>query len=169
MKKLITGVVAGVIVFAWNMFSWMVLPWHQGTFQEFQNPVSTAQVLQQNAPTSGIYFYPPWDTKPEDMKGKPHILTTIAHEEKQMAVCMALGLLIQVLAGLVLTCLVCKANVSTLKDRLKIVCKTVTFAFIVGMLPNWLWWSFPIQFTLMGLADLVIAWTVAGLWIAKRA
>jgi len=168
MKKLITGVVAGVIVFAWGMFSWMVLPWHQTTFQEFQNP-ATVQAIQQGAPQTGMYVYPSWDTKPEDMKGKPHILTTISYQDKNMAVCMALGLLIQILAGLVLVCLMGIANVTTLKDRLKIVCKTVAFAFIVGVLPNTLWWSFSWQYAGLGLADLVVGWTIAGIWIAKRA
>jgi hypothetical protein len=169
MKKLITGVVAGVIVFAWGMFSWMVLPWHKATFGQYQNEVITVKALQLGAPEAGMYVYPPMDTKPEDMKGKPHILTTISYKEKQMAVCMTLGLLVQVLAALALACLLGMANVTTLKDRLKIICKAVAFAFFVGILPNWLWYSFSWQHTLLCFADLVIAWTLAGLWIAKRA
>jgi hypothetical protein len=38
---------------------------------------------------------------------------------------------------------------------------------VLGALPNWVWWKFPLGFSLMYVADAVIAWTAASVVIAR--
>jgi len=168
-KKLITGVVAGVIVFAWGMTSWMVLPWHAGTMDKLRLEPVAVQAIKQAAPESGMYAYPSMDAPKEDMAKVPHFLISISYAKKNMPICMSIALLIQILGGLVLVCLIDKAKLENFGDRMKLICKAVVFAAIVGHLPNWLYWGFTPAYTGLAIADLLIAWGIAGVWISKRA
>ena len=166
-QKLVTAIVAGVIVFAWGMISWMVLPWHKNTINSFKNEPVVVQGLKLSAPESGVYSYPAMDDK--DHTKRPLIFMAISHKPaKNMAICMLIGLIIQTLGALVLTCIVSKANIQEFGGRLALIIKIVFFATIVCHLPYWHWWGIPSGYTLLAFLDLLIAWGIAGAWIAKR-
>jgi len=168
MRNLVTGIVAGVIVFIWVMISWMVLPFHNNSINTFQNPEAVLTAVTTNTSGAGIYVYPGMDSTPEEMAKEPHIVTTISLAGKNMMVCMAIGLLIQCLAGLFITSLLAKANVSNFSSKIGTVLRAVLFAGVVGLLPSWLWWGFTPSFVFLGFIDLLIGWSLAGIWIAKR-
>jgi hypothetical protein len=168
MKNLVTGVIAGIIVFIWVMASWMFLPWHTPTFSKFSDEAIVVKELKNIAPESGVYIYPGMDVEPEKAMGEPHIFASVRHEPKDFKFCMMYGLLIHILAGLVITCLASKANAGTFPKKFMIVFKASLFAAILANLPNWNWWSLPLDYTLIGMADILIGWSIAGLWIAKR-
>jgi len=169
MKNLITGIVAGVIVFAWGMASWMVLPFHANSMDKLNAEPVVVAAIKQAAPASGMFHYPSMDASKEDMMKTPRILVATSYTEKSFPLCMGIGLLIQILAALVLTCLVSKAKLENVGDRMKLIFKAVIFATIVCHLPNWLYWGFTPMYTLLAFVDLLVAWTIAGFWIAKRA
>ena len=167
-KDLITAVVAGVIVFAWGMTSWMVLPFHKASIEKLNAAPIAVEAIKKAAPESGMYAYPSMDASKEEMSKTPHILVATNYKEKKMPICMGIGLLINFLGALVLMCLIKKSGVTSIGDRLKIVCKAVFFATIVGLLPNWLYWGFTPMYTLLAFVDLAISWGIAGFWISKR-
>jgi len=156
-KKLITGVVAGVIAFAWGMASWMVLPIHEPTLSKLKGEPVAVQAIKMAAPSSGMYAYPGMDAPKEEMMKAPHILVAINYAEKKMPICMSIGLLIQILGGLALTCMVQNANIDTFGGRMKMICKAVFFTGMVAVVPNWLWWGFTPAYTALAFADLLIA------------
>ncbi len=168
MNKIITGVVAGIIVFAWGMVSWMVLPLHKDSIEKLNVPIAL-EAVKQAAPESGMYAYPHMDASKEEMKNKPHVLVVTNYAEKSLPVCMGIGFLIQLLGGIFLACLVSKSGLEKFGDRMKLILKVVIFTGIVGSLPNWHYWGFTPMYTALEFADLIIGWGLAGLWIAKRA
>jgi len=167
-KELTTGIVAGIIAFIWGWISWMALPWHAASFEKLKGEPVAVQAIKLAAPESGMYAYPGMDATKEEMKKTPHLLVAINYAEKKLPICLTIGLLIHVLGGLVLTCLLKKSNVTTLGDRMKIVCKAIFFVGFVGVLPNWLWWGFTPFYTFLVFMDLLMGWGAAGFWIAKR-
>jgi hypothetical protein len=38
---------------------------------------------------------------------------------------------------------------------------------LIAVMPNWIWWRYPSDWVLVGMADIVIAWLLAGMVIAK--
>jgi len=168
MKNLITGVVAGLIVFAWMMFSWMALPFHAKLVNTFQNEAIVMQALKTGAPESGIYAYPGMKDGAEKAKTGPMIFTSIYRGGKQMPVCMAKAVGIQSLIGFLLTLLLVRAKLPGFKEKMGFILLAVSFAGAVALLPNWNWWSFPLAFVALDFADLLIGWGLAGLWITRR-
>ena len=47
-----------VVFFVWSAISWMALPWQRGLFKQFQDEDAMAQLLDTQAPGSGIYGLP---------------------------------------------------------------------------------------------------------------
>jgi hypothetical protein len=168
MRKFVIGIGAGVIAFAWVMASWMVMPWHKATINPFKGGELASLAITQAAPESGIYAFPGMDATKEQIAKGPRIFVSISHKGKNPPVCMALALVIQCLAGLVITCLIHKSGVVGFKNRMLLVLKGAVFAGLVAVLPNWIWWSFSTGFVLLGFADLVIGWSLAGILIAKK-
>ncbi|MCA9396242.1 MAG: hypothetical protein KC649_03645 [Candidatus Omnitrophica bacterium] len=168
MNKLITGVAAGIVVFIWGMLSWMVLPWHQQSFSEFRGGKVAAQSVLLTTPESGMYAYPTWNTPPDEAIKQPKLLAVVSRDKKNMLFCMAKGLLIQIFAGLIITCIVATVKLQSVKDKMILIFKIALFASVTGVLPNWLWWSFTPHYTLLAVADILVGWMLAGLIIAKR-
>ena len=186
MGKLITGgLVGGAIVFIWGMISWMVLPWHNLSWQKFTDATAIEQALVANAPHKGIYMLPnecPMDKNlsPEEkkalqeknfekMKKGPFAFIVMNPNGigSSMPVCMAKGLLIQILSAFFMTLLLLKSRIESYGGS---VIFTVLFALAAGIvcyLPSWNWWGFPTMYTLVEMADLLAAWFLAGLILAK--
>lgn len=40
---------------------------------------------------------------------------------------------------------------------------------VIAVILNWIWWHFPRDFVLLTMADILIAWLLAGMVIAKVA
>jgi hypothetical protein len=52
------GLIGGLVLFAWGVVSWMLLPWHLATLEKFKDEAKVAQALTANATTSGVYLLP---------------------------------------------------------------------------------------------------------------
>jgi len=47
-----------LVLFAWGVVSWMLLPWHLATLEKFKDEAKVAQALTANATKSGVYLLP---------------------------------------------------------------------------------------------------------------
>src|SRR5213594_1603988 len=54
----IGGLIGGLVLFAWGVVSWMLLPWHLATLEKFKDEAKVAQALTANATKSGVYLLP---------------------------------------------------------------------------------------------------------------
>ena len=184
MKKLILGgLLGGIAVFVWGMVSWMVLPWHHTTFEKFDNEAMVQAVLAVNAPKAGIYLLPGTHKDKTIPLAAEKALMKKAHEQMEkgpfafvamrpggtgpMNILMIRGLIIQIIGAFLLTLLLLIAGIENYFQGVGFAVALALAAGVVTFLPDWNWWGFSPAYALVGMADLVIGWFLAGLVIAK--
>lgn len=163
------ALLGGIVAFLYLAASWMLLPWHMNAMHSFKNEKAVASTLLANAPESGVYVLPYiTDSSQKPAVDKPFAFVSVLSEGfdctanaapqmiKQFVLCV-------LLAGL-LTCLLKKQGSGC----------PVAFSMKIGLLaalvhngPSYLWWHFPLDFTLMGMVDDFVTFTLAGAVIAK--
>lgn len=176
---LIGGFLGGILVFAWGSVSWMALGWHDTTLKRFSNEDVVAVTLQTYAPEPGIYVYPNagGGTTPEEKQARmddaqkkmaegPIVFAAVQGPSQGMGRQMAQGIASTILAALLVTWLVLQAGLSSFGRRYALVLVFAVAACLVGIAPNWIWWGFATDYTLVGIADVLIGWGLGGLVIA---
>lgn len=160
------GILGGIIIFIWSALSWMVLPWHMQTLNQFANEKAVADAIVANATQSGMYLMP--------LQGQPQSETTpmlfaSVHLPgmTSMVAPMAISLFIQVIAAMLVGWMLSKTVGLSYWQRVGFV---VLFALAAGILIHgayWNWFAFDIKYTLVAMGDLLIGWFFAGLVLAK--
>jgi hypothetical protein len=84
-----------------------------------------------------------------------------------MGMRMAGSLLIQFVGALTLAWILKHCPKQTYWGRVSVCAAAGFFAGVVGWLPAWNWWDFPLVYCLVNAADLLIGGVVAGLVLAK--
>lgn len=168
MQKLLrSAALGGVIVYLWSVLSWMALPWHRQVMHPLEHDVDVVRMLDFGTPSSGLYVYPSWAAQ-EMTKNTPTAFIAYCKEGmRPKGVAIALGLALQSLGAFLLAWLLSKT--AGLDYRRKVLFAAV-YGLAVGFLgsgPNWIWWRFAADYTLVSIADAVIGWTLAGLAIGK--
>lgn len=167
---LMGGVLGGLVAFSWGAVSWMALPWHDSTMKKFSNEDVVAVTLDAYAPDTGIYVLTPgMDEQGQPIEGvEPGrvVFAAIQAPMPAMDSAMLKGLLAQILAALLLTWLVLKGTYTGFGARVAVVLVFAAAASLVGVVPNWIWWGFATDYSLVMIADLLIGWGLAGLVIA---
>lgn len=176
MKKTVIfgSLVGGVIVFIWGMVSWMLLPWHEVHFKDFNKPEQVRECILQNAGCAGIYTLPSCRTdavefyKQQLIRGpimfaaiKPH-----GGETFNLAKNLLVELAIAFAGAAIVTYIVCQKKKASFEYRVCIAALMGVFAGIFVSVPIWNWFHFPISFALVGFFDAIAAWSLAGLGIA---
>lgn len=175
------AVCGGIIAFVWCWLSWTVLPIHNCCIHSFTHPGKVASVVKDNAPASGMYVLPYTfgyneNSSHEDMKraiammdNGPFMFAAVLpngmqHTHKQA---MAIGLIIDIIGAFLAAWLLSHAQGLAFRQKVLFV---ALFGLAVGVLtylPAWNWIGFPGNFVLTQIFDMVIAWTLAGLAMAK--
>ncbi len=183
-KLIRAAVLGGIIVFLWGLGSWMLLPLHQVTINHFQNEEMVAEVIRENALERGIYLLPNMFTY--DNKQVPDVARQRVEEGREkmargpvmfasiqplgvkpnMAGSFFISVIINIVGAFLISWIV-----SLIKgDFWRRVGFVTLIGFIVGflgLLPAWNWWNFSLSYVVVGIMDLIIAWFLAGLMIAK--
>jgi len=167
------GILGGITLFIWGALSWMVLPWHTKTIHSFTDEAAITQLIQSNAPISGMYFSPAWkqnDTAKDkaQMQG-PMVFASVRLEgiSSSMTVSMIISFLTQAIAAFFVAWLLSKTKGLNYLERVGFVVIFALAAGIVTDIPYWNWFAFDMQYTLVAMADLLIGWFFAGLVLAK--
>ena len=185
-KLIRSAVLGGVVVFLWSSFSWMVLPWHQVSFKQFQNEEKVAEVIRENAPESGIYILPNTCAYNKSCDATNHEAKNRAAEGKEK---MALGpvvfasvqpfgvdpnmsrpiffaVLMNIIGAFIITWMVAKLN-TTYWGNVGYVVMMGLLVGLLGLLPEWNWWNFSLSYVIVGIMDLIIGWFFGGVVIAR--
>ena len=171
-RLLLSAVLGGLVAFGWGAVSWMALSWHTPTLLRFTDEVAVAKTVQANAPRAGVYLLLPyhWDhparAKTEIPKGLL-FFGAVRYQSPGMLGYNLRGLGIQMLGALVLSWLLLTLPAMGYWARVRVCSLSGLAAGILGRLPDWNWWGFSTDFTLLAILDLVIAWSLAGLVIAS--
>ena len=172
-RHVIAVLAGGTLAFAWLLISWMLLPWHQSTMSIFEEEDSIGLAIKEAAPKPGIYTYPGWADDQKEMEEKmekgPYVFAVVvpAGVGGEMASTMITGLLIQLVTAALLLILLLLIPDEGWKLRMLAACVAAFFLSVTPALNNWNWSHFPVGFTLVAIADGVIAWTLAGFVMAK--
>lgn len=177
-KKVITAtVLGGVSVFVWGMISWMLLPWHKTTFNEFKDESAVVQTISENVDKTGIYLRPYTNDFTgaakaefdEKYKAGPRLFVIYTKEggDPTMKPQMIMGFLTQLAAAFLISLLLWSASGLSYGGRVLFVTGAGLLTGILGYMPSYIWWNFPLDFVLVGIADQIIAWFIAGLLMAK--
>lgn len=161
------AVAGGLIVFAWSVFSWLVLPFHGKTIAPLGDPAALVNIMEASAPKSGVYVLandPTGQTAPTD----PFIF--ISYDKKgsgSRAVAAALGLLLQMTGAFFWTWILGKIPGLTLKDSALYGLFFGLCVSVLGVLPGSVYWRLPWSFTAMHVVDAAIAWTAATMVLSR--
>lgn len=168
-KIMLGGLLGGAVMFVWVMISWMALPWHNVTINEFTDDAAVATVLAENAPQSGIYVLPRMTMDPEQapVMAKPFAFMSVVSEGVDMSQ-MGGKMFVEFLSLFFMA-----AMLTAVLARMGSGCKVMAslkigaVVAVASYLPMWNWWHFPVKYTLVGMADVMIAMFLAGLVLAK--
>lgn len=161
------AVAGGLIAFAWGALSWTVLPFHDKTIGSFADAAAIVNALEDGAPGSGIYLVAN-DPKGQKAPTDPFVFVSY-HKEGwgSMGLAMALGLGVQMIGAYFWTWILGRIPGLTLKDAALCGAMFGLCVGVLGAMPHWVWWKFPLEFTALYVVDAVAAWTLASLAISR--
>lgn len=166
-KTFLLSVIAGVVLFMWGFLVHAVLPLYDSAYQKFTDEAAMSNALRENAPQTGIYYLP--YSEADRAPGKPEAFVNVLPQgpERTLASKMLLGLTIQVVSAFLVISLVLRSASSTYWHRVGL----FSFVgFIVGFTSHayyWNWFEFPSAYVIPTILDASVAWTLAGMAVAK--
>ena len=166
------SIVGGIIVYLWFMISWMILPLHKMSMNTFSNPSEVTSCILRSAPKDGIYVIPKWDQDQEKEKraSEPLIFVNVVRvADKNMTRSMVIGLITDLIGAFLITYLLLRAKAMKYWRRVGFVTVVESAIAFLGTVPAWNWWQFPMAWSILECFDIVIAWFLGGLVIAKLA
>ena len=164
MKKLIlASVLGGMVAFAVGAAWWMALPWQGHSLKSVTDEAAVVAVIQAQAKESGIYVIP--------KKPKPgaRVFASVKLDGGNPAgpAMYLKGLLINFSAAFLFCSVLASVSGLTYWGRVKVVVVISQIVGVLGYLPAWLWWGFSAEYTLATIVGLLLAWSAAGLIMAK--
>lgn len=181
------AILGGFVVFLWGIVSWMVLPWHQMMMNKFQDEKKVADVIQENTQKSGVYMLPNCVStdiaaskeeiakskiKTQELMQKGPIVYAIVQKEGMgggMAGQFVTGLIVNIIAAFFVTWLLMMTKAMAYMKQVYFITGIGFTAGLMVFLPDWVWMGMTFASVIVHLLDLIIAWFLAGLVIAKMA
>ena len=180
MKVFLKGTIIGAIIaYVWMMISWMVIPWHQATYDSFKNEKAVTAAIMRNVSDSGIYVLP---SKMEiDQETEEALNGTPTTKEGRLFMFSAINknfgptmspmtfvyaFITQLILAFLITWLTKAAAFSRYFGRLLFIVGVALTGSLMIYLPFLTWWSFSTSFVFVGIVDMVVTWFLAGLAIA---
>lgn len=179
-RILVGAILAAVVVYVWNMASWMFLSLHDNTMSGFEEAeVVVAEALKGSGKQSGAYFVPgPPETNdmesPEykdfEEKHRKGPVATIFYSAEGMEPMppriMAIGFGLTFAEALIAAVLLSMTSGLGYLGRVVFVTLLGVFAAIEGHGSYWNWMQFPQDWTVAMATDVVVGWALAGVILA---
>ena len=168
MKKNILAVfLAGCVLFLWGFVSWVILPWHNWVSHKFSDERAVSQVLKQNATTAGVYYLPyaEEDHKPGEAAAFVNVLPN--GFDMNMGKLMGTALLGQILSAFLVFLLLRQVSHLSYWNKVWFVARVGLAIGFISHFPYWNWFGFPGPYILVTILDVLIAWVLAGLVLAR--
>ncbi len=170
-RIIVTGLVLGLVVQIVTTLSWLALPYHGASLNDFPHEQAEVVAFVDRFAEPGIYHYPGLATGMDEAvrlsQEGPVVTKIVVHPEGLDPLApekFGLSLLTNLLAGLVGACLFAQARsrALTLSRSVALGALFGAFAALTSVIPEALWWSYPLEFTTLSVIDLLVAWTIAG-------
>ena len=143
------------------------MPWHNAVTNKFLSEPAVAQILRENAPVAGVYYLP--FAEGDHRPGEPAAFMNVLPNGFDMNMGKLMGTAIAgqlVAALLVLLLLRCTSGLNY-PQRVGFVALAGLVIGFVGHFPYWNWFGFSTPYIVVIILDSVIAWSLAGLVMAK--
>ena len=169
MKNIIAAVVAGLVMFFWGFVSWTVLSWHSTDVHNFTDEQAVMEVMNDNAPASGVYFLP--SSEADMAPGKPSAMANVMKNgyEGGMTKMMVQGVVASILMAYLAIMLLGKTNLNGTVEKVGFITLAGLLIGLSSSFMYWNWFGFPTGYSVVNLIDTVITWALAGGVIAKLA
>lgn len=183
MKKVIFGgLFGGIVLFAWSCLSWMVLPFHGQTINNFKDTAAVQATIMLNVDKAGVYTIPACPMKSTASPEAKEVLKKEAMAQRTqgpvafaivnpngvgaMPVNMIKALLASIIGVMLVTWLLFQTSIESFFGRVLFFTVFGLAASVVAIYPVSNWWGLPLFNTLIDTADLVIGFFLAGLLIS---
>ncbi len=182
-KKIVLGGLAGaVIIFFWGFLTWVVTNWRMSEFSRLQQEDMVTEAISKAAPADGVYYLP-WSmpgpgedaAKVEEaamrkmQNGIFAFLVVKHHAGMDMATPMLTHIGLQFLACALVMWLLLRSAFVTFAARWYFVCIFGLAAALACYGPEFVWWHFPLAWTIGGIGEITVGFALAGLAMAKIA
>lgn len=180
MKVFIGALLGAIVVFAWSFVSWTVLHLHDSTIKTLgvEQEQAAVAALQANLPEDGAYFVPGMPAKDADQAATD--AWTARHKQGPLGVLVyrkagadpmdpttfAVGFAIDLVGAFLICLLLSMSGMHSFFSRFGAVGLIGLFAGIVPYLGQTNWMHFPLDFSVLMVADTFIGWTIAGFFMA---
>lgn len=156
-RFLLVGTIAGaLLLFAWQTFSEVVLPWHEATQRSFANDSAVVQAIQAGAPANGVYY------SPRGVLAAVSIVPGVADKETLMGAMLVRQLVIDLVVMLLVCVLVTRLPVqSIVGSGITVAIGGLACALIIEA-SNWNWYGFSASFAAVNVVDQTIQFFLAG-------
>ncbi len=145
----------------------MVLPFHNATVHSVDDTSTYSSYLAAAADKPGIYLVGMKAEKTYPTEQPYVFLSSSRTRGSELGRQLALGLLVQMIGAFFWTWILGKIPGLTLKDSALYGLFFGLCVGVLGAMPNWVWWKFPLPFTLLYVADAAVAWTLASLALSR--
>ena len=160
-----------VVLFVWGMASWMILPWHNQTFTKFTNEPAVVTAMMQGGTERGMYMIPgemSQDASQCNPKAPRAFIAFCPQGMPQsMPKMMSIAALMQLLLAGFAGCLLSRTSGLSYWKKVCFVSEIGLMIGIAAYVPMYTWFGFTCAYTVVGIIDTVIGFTLAGLVIAK--
>jgi hypothetical protein len=169
----------GLIVWIWILISWTVLPWHCNTIKSFENESVVQEAISAIAKEDGIYVIPGCKNKLPEVEDVVDTIQKEKFETRQIifmslnssgfsssVIPIAVDFLFRIVSALFVSLVVMLMAASSYGWKLFAITLLGLFAGIQAEVSMWIWFGFPLDSMLIGIADSVIAWFLAGIVMA---
>jgi hypothetical protein len=171
----------GLIVWVWMFISWMFLPFHCSQFKSFEDQETVHEVIGALAKEDGIYTIPSLckqkfpdteqvfkEIQTDKLKTSNIVFLSINSSgfTPSSTIPYIVDLVSSLVAALFVSLIVMLMAASGYGWKLFAITLIGFVGGIYAEVPNWIWFGFPLENALLGIADLVIAWFLAGIVMA---
>lgn len=174
-RSILATLVGAIIFFGFQALSWMALPIHDHTVKYSPAQDSILHLLQSELQEEGVYAFPhhpPGTSQAEQqelgkaMEGKPWAIV-FYHPvmETNMGKSMGIGFLVVFVSVAIAVWLTGKIRTQSFFSRFAVSFCLGIFLVLQGSLTNWNWMSFPMHYVCGEIMDIMIGWTLVGIWL----
>lgn len=186
MRIAIAALVAAVIVFVWGFIAWAAVGLWSGQLRQLPNHLVVVEAIRSSVPESGAYYFPPMSTVPEpaspeiaareqerfvaEHRAGPIGMLLVRREgaEPMDPMVLVTGLALSfggaVLMSAVATFLARRG--ARWRERFAATFAMALFAAIAVRGSDWAWFSFPTDYTVAVVLDLLVGWSLAAIAVA---
>lgn len=153
---LIGTLAAAVVLFAWQTLSNAVLPWHQMTLREFEEPEMIVAALNVAAPENGLYFHE------RGVMAAVSMVPGVTDKSALMGIMLLRQLVLDLIAGFLLALVVARLALGATRAAFTLGGVALA-AGVILELADWNWYGYPIGYALVNALDVAINAALAGI------